>query len=179
MKSTIVAAIMALSVFASMGFATFPMPSTSVASYLDASGMTNYNTASQIFKPSGMVAYTVETWNNFGTISSLNNVKAGIGMFGTPWMQTTEGTQVTGVSNVAQITGWTFAGAGIYNNLTTPTFFHAEEVNNFGSGTYLYSADITGPANFGSAIGINKPRDCVPEIPKTPTFPSCLGIHCA
>lgn len=177
----LVAAVMALSVFATSAFATMPMQSSaSVASYLDASGFTTYSTASLLgTNLQNPIASTVETWKNFGTITSVQNVEANSGFWIFPAkMQTSEYTAVAGMSSVAQATTWKMSDANIYNALKTPVFFHAEEVDNFGTGDYLYNADITGSATFVSSVGINKPTNCQPVMPEMPDFPSCEGTHC-
>lgn len=173
MKTTIsglIAAVMALSVFATAGFA-FVMPSSmSVASYLDADGFTTYSTASAMSE----TKYTAETWNNIGSITSYQSANANTGFMWIPGgMQTSENTFVSGFSTVAQETVWNFADANIYNGLITPAGTNEQRVDNWGSGMYKYSADIVGTGAFFSSVGINKPTNCDPVFPKTPVLPVC------
>lgn len=169
--SGLIAAVMALSVFATAGFA-YTMPSSaSVASYLDASGFTTYSTASVISEYKA----TSETWNVFGTIESIQNVEAKSGFWMFPaGMQTSEYTEVTGMSGVAQATQWKMADANIFNGLYVSPLVHEERVDNFGTGYYGYSADIFGSGTFVSSVGINMPTDCDVEIPETPIWPECV-----
>lgn len=180
----LVAAVMALTVFASAGFATsIPYSSADVASQLVASGLTTYSTESILMKGTNLVGYTGETWGNIGTISSLQSVSASGGkilFFTMPTkMQVSEITQTTGLSSVDQFTGWNSADANIYNVvIVTPVLTHAERVDNLGTGTYGYSADTVGATYFNSAIGINAPTNCMPATITIPVMPNCAGTSC-
>lgn len=184
MKTTIsglIAAVMALSVFATAGFAFYMPSSASVASYLNADGFTTYSTASAIGdKMYG--AGTVETWTNIGSIESTQNAKvtSGFGWFVPATMQTSESTVVSGMSTVAQETAWANQGTHIYNEVYVPAVPSTikAQVDNYGSGYYGYSADIMGTGVYTGSIGINKLTNCYPAMPKTPNYPVCGPFGC-
>ena len=179
--SGLIAAVMALSVFATAGFAFYMPSSASVASHLDADGFTTYSTSSAI----GNEMYgagAVETWTNFGSINSVQNAKvtSGFGWFVPATMQTSESTVVSGMSTVAQETVWANQGTHIYNEVYVPAVPSTikAQVDNYGSGYYGYSADIIGTGVYTGSIGINKLTNCNVVYPKAPVLPVCGPFGC-
>ena len=193
--SGIIAAVMALSVFATAGFAY-----TDMSTYYSGSGTTMFAGATAI-----ELGGVLQNIQNIGTLTFVKQAK----IYGDDKLQISELASGSGETNIETQASWVadteeeehcywIFGHKYCHTHTEVVPTYANIVTQFSTGTevgdmtrientatdpvnanvFAQSIYTTDAFNFGKSIGINMGTDCEPEGPTAPVAPSCGDFGC-